>query len=145
MVERNTLPSQNAVPGAAAVDDRATLLNLLHRLTEQLSTLFRQEVKLAAAEVSGTFAELAAILASMAGGAVVLYAGFTLLLFAAVLGLAYVLPMWLASLGVGLVTVVLGCVLLFAGKRKLAGARLAPSHSPASLRRDKNVLTRKDP
>jgi uncharacterized membrane protein YqjE len=121
----------------------ATLLDLLHRLTAQLSTLFHQEVKLAASELSGTLTALFVNLASVATGAAVLYAGFLLLLVAGVCGLATVVPLWLASLAVGLAVASVGCILVASGKQKLRVSELAPTRSAASLRRDKDVLTGK--
>jgi hypothetical protein len=115
---------------------------LLQRLTGELSTLFRQEVALAGAEVFRSLMTLLLSLASVASGGAVLYAGFLLLLVAAVCGLAYVLPMWLAACAVGLAAVLFGCVLVVVGRRKLQSADLLPTRSPRSLRRDKDVLTR---
>ena len=140
MVQRGTHLSEDARSTTA---DTGTLLHLLRRLTEQLSTLFRQEVKLAAAEISGSLTAMFLSMTSVASGAAVLYAGFILLLFAAVLGLAHVVPMWLASLSVGLGVALMGWLLMAVGKQKLNASGLAPTHSPESLRRDKDLLTRK--
>jgi hypothetical protein len=123
--------------------EAVTLLDLVHRLTAQLSTLFHQEVKLAASEISGTLTGLFLNLASVATGGAVLYAGFLLLLLAAVAGLANVVPLWLASLAVGSMVTAVGATLVLLGKQKLKSSELAPTHSAASLRQDKDVLTRK--
>jgi Putative Actinobacterial Holin-X, holin superfamily III len=142
MVHRMTDLSHDEEPSESAGARAATLLDLLHRLTEQLSTLFRQEVQLAAAEISRSLTTLFLSLASVASGGAVLYAGFVLLLLAAVFGLANVVPLWLASLSIGTAVAIVGCVLLAVGKRKLRASDLIPTHSPASLSRDKDVLTR---
>jgi uncharacterized membrane protein YqjE len=141
MAQRSThLAREAGSPGADRNSE--TMLGLLQRLTGELSTLFRQEVALAAAEVSRSLTTLLMSLASVASGGAVLYAGFLLLLVAAVFGLAYVLPAWLAALAVGLAVVLVGCVLLVVGRNKLKSADLVPTRSPQSLRRDKDVLTR---
>jgi uncharacterized membrane protein YqjE len=122
--------------------DSETVLGLLHRLTGELSTLFRQEVALAGAEISRSLTTLLLSLTSVASGGAVLYAAFLLFLVAAVCGLAYVLPLWLAAFAVGLAVAVVGCVLVLVGRNKLKSADLIPRRSPRSLRRDKDVLTR---
>jgi hypothetical protein len=142
MVERSS--GYRSLSGdAAETMEATTLLDLLHRLTAQLSTLFHQEVKLAASEISSTLTALFLNLASLVAGGVVLYAGFLLLLCAAVLGLGQIWPLWLASVAVGLAVVAVGFLLLLSGKQKLKDSELTPAHSVASLLRDKDVLTRK--
>src|SRR5438270_2802562 len=115
-----------------------TALQLLRRLTGELQTLFRQEVALAGAEISRSLITLLVSLVSVATGGAVLYAGFVLLLVAAVFGLAYVLPMWLAAFAVGLVVALAGCILVVLGRNKLKSSELLPTRSPRSLRRDKD-------
>jgi hypothetical protein len=68
MAERTTDISHDAVPPPVAASQTGTLLDLLHRLTEQLSTLFRQEVRLAGAEISRSLTTLFLSLASVAPG-----------------------------------------------------------------------------
>jgi hypothetical protein len=143
MVERSRSVPTAVGTEAAADTEAVTVLDLVHRLTAQLSTLFHQEVKLAASEISSTLTGLFLNLASVATGGAVLYAGFLLLLLAAVAGLTNVVPLWLASLAVGLMAAAVGTALVLVGKQKLKSSELAPRHSAASLRRDKDVLTRK--
>jgi hypothetical protein len=143
MVENSTHVPPAVRTTTAAGREAATLLDLVHRLTEQLSTLFHQEVKLAASEIAATLSALFLNLASVATGGAVIYAGFLLLLLAAVVGLANAVPLWLASLAVGLTVAAVGVTLVLVGKQKLRASELAPAHSAASLRRDKDVLTRK--
>jgi uncharacterized membrane protein YqjE len=121
------------------------MLGLLHRLTGELSSLFRQEVALAGAELSRSMTKLLVSLASVASGGAVLYAGFLLLLVAAVCGLAYVVPLWLAALAMGVAVASVGCALVVVGRNKLKSSDLLPTRSPQSLRSDKDVLTRSGP
>jgi membrane protein len=63
-----------------------SVVTLLRRLTHELSTLLRQEIRLAAVEISGALKRaLTGALATASGGAV-LFAGVLVLLAAAVLG-----------------------------------------------------------
>ena len=139
---RRSMPSRG---DSAAVSERdgESITVLLRRLTDELLTLFRQEMALATAEVSGKLTKLLTGVASVAAGGAVLYAGFLALLAAAVLGLANVMAAWLAALIVGATVVLLGIVLVYVGKKKIEPSNLKPQRSVDSLRQDKDVLMRK--
>src|SRR5688572_16159889 len=83
--------------------DGESMLGLVRRLMEDLTTLFRQEMALATSQVMGALTRLTAGVASMALGGAMVLAGFMVLLAAAVLGLATVMEPWLAALIVGVV------------------------------------------
>jgi xanthine/uracil permease len=131
---------------ARTSDDRESqsTLDLMRRLLNEVATLFRQELALARAEFMRSISRLLASATSVATGAAILYAGFLVLLSAAVLGLAKVVEPWLAALLVGLVIGVIGYVLMHAGIKAMSGAAVKPELSPESLKRDKDVLTRKE-
>jgi hypothetical protein len=57
-----------------------------------------------------------------------------------VFGLAAVVPVWLAALGVGLLISLAGGALVLRGRDHLKAANLTPSRSPHSLREDAHVL-----
>jgi hypothetical protein len=121
-----------------------TLRELLKQLTGELSTLFRQEVALASAEFSRSLSSLMTSATSIAAGAAIVFAGLLVLLAAAVLALAQWLEPWLAALLVGIGVVIIGGLMLLAGKQKLHPEQLKPERSVDSLRRDKDVLVRKN-
>ena len=83
----------------------------------------RKELALVTAEISTTVRDAKRGVAAVATGAAVLFAGFLLLLGALTAGLAQAMPVWLSSLIVGVVTVIVGYVLLAAGKKKVKPAR----------------------
>lgn len=118
---------------------------LLRRLTDELATLLRQELVLATAEVTRSMRVILAGAASVAVGGAVLYTGFLAMLAAAVLGLATVLHPWLAALVIGAAVTVLGIILVTIGIRSFDPSTLKPSRTTESLRRDKDVLTRRQP
>jgi lipopolysaccharide export LptBFGC system permease protein LptF len=123
--------------------DNQSIIELVRRFSDELLTLFRQEMALATAEVSRTIRKLAAGAASVAAGAAVLFAGFLTLLAAAVLGLSHVLEPWLAAAVVGVAVTIVGVVLLIAGKKTLQPENLKPERTVDSLREDKDVLMRR--
>jgi hypothetical protein len=79
----------------------------------------------------------------VAAGGAVLFAGFLVLLGAAVGALMVVLPPdtapWLAPLIVGAIVTIAGAIALSSGKRKLAAENLKPTRTLDSLRRDAEV------
>lgn len=133
--------------GAADNGERETqsAFGLLRRLTDELATLLRQELALATAEVARSMRLMLTGAAAIAAGGAVLYAGLLALLAAAVLGLATVLQPWLAALILGAAVTMIGIVLVLAGVRSMDPSALKPSRTAESLRRDKDVITRRQP
>jgi putative superfamily III holin-X len=133
---------ETGVAGRNAGLDGETTLGLLRRLMDELAMLFRQEMALATAEISRTLGKLTAGLVSMVTGAAVLFAGFLVLLAAGVLALSLVVAPWLAALIVGAAVTLIGLVMVLMGRKAVGPAALELRHSPESLRKDKEVLTR---
>ena len=119
-------------------------LDLMRRLLNEVATLFRQELALARAEFMRSISRLLVSATSIATGAAVLYAGFLVLLASAVLGLAHAVAPWLAALIVGLVVGVIGYIMVHAGIKGMASQAVKPELTQDSLKRDKDVLTRKE-
>ncbi len=95
---------------------------LVKQVTEQLSRLVRDELRLARAEVTekGKQAGLGAGL--LGGGGVVALYGVGALLFAIGLGLAEVMPGWLAALIVAVVLFIVAGVLALLGRSHVSRA-----------------------
>jgi hypothetical protein len=119
------------------------IADLWHQLTAQLSTLLRQELMLARTEMYQSLTRLLASLGALVVAVAFLYVALLSLLVAAIFALALLMPIWLAALCLGVATALLGFVLLQRGRKLLKTAHLAPSHSPESLRKDKDVLLRR--
>jgi len=125
-------------------DDRpASVIQLLHRLIGEIETLIRQELALATAELSRALSAAKTGAAALAVGGAVAFAGVLVLLSAAVLALAQVLPPWLAAVIVGSVVTIVGCLLLRRGAKKIEPAALKPVQTAQSLRRDKELVERR--
>lgn len=120
-----------------------TAAGLVRRLVDDLSTLMRKELALARAEVARSVHDAKTGVAAVLIGGMVLYAGLLVLLFAAVLALALVLPAWGAALVVGGVTAVIGLILLGTARRKLSASNLKPEYTQESLRRNREVFQRR--
>jgi hypothetical protein len=117
-------------------DDRS-LGQLFGDLTRQLTTLVRQEVDLARAEVTTKLSTTARDGALIGLGGAMLYA--------AVLGLMATLVLllveadwdpWLAALVVTLIAAAIGGALVVVGRNRLAEADLGPTRTIETLRAD---------
>ena len=106
-------------------------------LTRETTSLLRQEVQLAKAELTQSATEVARGIGMLAVGGAVAYAGLLLVLLAVVFGLIKAgLEPWLAALIVGLVVVAIGAVLVLRARASLKPANLAPQKTVESLKED---------
>ena len=117
-----------------------SVTGLLSDLAAETTQLIRQELELLKEELSEKAGRAAQGAGAIGAGALIAYSGWFFLLLAAVLGLATVLPGWLAALIVGVVVVAIGAVLTLLGKRRLAAGSLVPQRSLRSLREDEAWL-----
>lgn len=122
--------------------EERSLPTLLSDLTHETTTLVRQEIDLAKAEISAKVSQVGNGLASIIVGGGVAVAGFLILLQAAAAALSEFagLDPWLSFLIVGLVVLIIGLIMLQAGKSKLKASHLAPRTTAESLRRDRDLV-----
>jgi hypothetical protein len=127
---------------ARAANGRRPLAGLFSDLWRETTTLVQDEVALAKADLSDKVAQAGRGVGAVAAGGAVLFAGFLVLLFAAVGALEMVLPPeqapWLAPLIVGAVVTIIGAVALSSGRKKLQAENLKPARTLDSLRRDRD-------
>ena len=139
MQPRTTQPAGSGAPGAPGTppgqDDRS-LGDLFSELTHEMRTLIQQEIQLASAELSGKASTAARNVGFLAAGAALIYAGFLAVVAAVVLGLAHLLPWWLAALVVGLVVALAGYLLLQKGIGALKRLDPAPRQTIDTLKED---------
>jgi hypothetical protein len=119
---------------ATETDDRS-LSALVGDLTQQMSTLVQQEMQLARAEMSEQVGRIGTGFRSLALGAAFAFAGLTFVLLAGVIGLALVVPAWLAALFVGFVAANIGSLLLLRGRKALRVVDLTPHKALQSIGR----------
>jgi hypothetical protein len=122
--------SSNVSTTASAVTSRPTgtdpadksVGDLVRSLSEDLSRLVRDEIRLAQAEV-GEKAKKAGIgIGAFGGAGVIALYGLGVLIAAAVLGLAAAVPAWLAALIIAVVLFVIAGVAALIGRKKLQQA-----------------------
>jgi len=131
-------------PAATSVTDNdASVAGLLKQLTREVPSLFTKELALAKAEIQASLNTLKAGVAGVAGGAIVLLAGFVILLMAVVYGLSTMMQPWLAALIVGAVTMIIGFVMVQSGKKQFEPSHFKPDRTLDALNKDQEALRRK--
>jgi hypothetical protein len=117
--------------------DERSLGDLFGDLSRQLSTLVRQEIDLARAEITGKVTAAGRDAVVMGAGIALAYAALLTLLGAAVLLLVdmSVTP-WLAALVVAVVVGAIGGVLIATSRQALASRDLVPTRTVETLKDD---------
>jgi large-conductance mechanosensitive channel len=117
--------------------ENATTAQLLGSLSDQVTRLVRDEVRLAQAEVT-TKAKRLGVGAGLFGGAgLAALLGLNALITAAVLGLGNVIPGWLAAIIVAVVLFAIAAVLALIGKKDVQqAAPPLPTETLESVRAD---------
>lgn len=120
-----------------------SLAGLFSDLWRETTTLVHEEAELAKADMSEKVTQAVSGARTIAIGGAIVFAGFLMLLLAAVNALALALPVeigpWLSPLIVGAVVLVIGFVALSSGRRDLRVENLRPQRTLDSLRRAREV------
>jgi uncharacterized membrane protein YqjE len=136
-------PSAPSHPARLTDGDRS-LVSLFMDLWRETSTLVHDEIELARVEVSEKIDKAGTALAVIATAAVFLFAGFLMLLLAAVNALAILLPEdmapWLSPLAVGVVVLFAGLIALSKGRHDLSARNLKPERTVESVKRDGELV-----
>jgi hypothetical protein len=117
-------------------DDRS-LGELFSELSRQTSTLIRQEVALAKAEMKQKGTEVGKDVGMMAAGGALAYAGLLALIATIIIVLAEFMPWWLSALIVSLVVLGIGGLLVQRGMNALKQTNMAPEQTIETLKEDK--------
>lgn len=136
--ELERLQRAESRPGAEGMSVPA----LLRRLVDDAATLFRKELAMATSEILHSVHDVRSGIASTVSGAAITYAGFLFLLVAATLGLAQVFEDWLAALIVGGAVLIVGFIMMQAGKSKTRARHFAPDRTAEALRKDHEMIGR---
>ncbi len=121
----------------AQARDERSLGDLFSDLSRETTTLVRQEVQLAKAELTQSATEAARGIGMLVAGGAVAYAGLLFLLLAIVFGLIEVgWDAWLSALVVGVVVVAVGAILVLRARESLKPANLAPRRTVETLKED---------
>jgi len=146
----NTAPTTDLRPDATrstlltTADGDPSLGDLVMGLTDDLTTLVRKEVELAKAELQENVQEGAKAGGMVAAGGLVAYAGLLLILAAIAVALGdWWDNYWLSAAVVGLVTGIIGWVMLNGGLNQLKQVSLVPHKTISSLESDAKMAKEK--
>ena len=118
-----------------------SLGDLFSRLSEQASTLIRQEIQLAQTEMTRKATKAGRNAAFVALGAVIALGAFFSVIAALILVLAQVMEAWLAALIVAVVLAIAAALLIQYGISKLKQIDPAPRRTIETMRENKEWLT----
>lgn len=121
----------------AMTGNERSLGELFSSLSKDTTTLVRKEIELAKAEITEELSKAAKSAVSAVIGGMIAYAALILILAAIAIGLANVLPVWLAVLVVGLVVGLIGLILVLGAVKTLKNISLVPRKTIATLEEDK--------
>src|SRR5215216_6515795 len=105
-----------------APDEEASVGELVQQLSRQTSTLIRQEMRLAQAELAEKGRHAGKGAGMFGGAGVVALYGVGALVAAAILGLATVIEPWIAAAAIGAVLLLIAGILALTGKKELEEA-----------------------
>jgi uncharacterized membrane protein YqjE len=117
-------------------DDRS-LGELFSELSRQTSTLIRQEVALAKAEIKEKGSEVGKDVGMMAAGGLLAYAGLLALIATIIIILAEFMEWWLSALIVSIVVLGIGGMLVQRGMSALKQTNMKPEQTIETLKEDK--------
>ena len=130
-------PGGSTAPGSSPSSDDTSVGDLVKAMSADLSRLVRDELQLAQVELSVKAKTAGVGIGAFGGAGVLAFYGGAVLIAAAVLALALVLPAWLAALIVGIVVLAIAGVAALIGKKKVSAAGPAvPERTVASVKED---------
>lgn len=135
-----TSTANTAVEPGHRTETDTSVGGLLRQLTHEVPSLITKELALAKAEMTESIRATKAGAGSVATGGAVLLGGFIVLLMSAVYGLSNVVEPWLAALIVGAVVVVIGLIMVSAGKKKFQASSFKPERTIHSVNKDKEAV-----
>jgi hypothetical protein len=133
--ERPTAPRT----GTHVNSNEPSIGDLFSKLARDTQQLFKQEVNLAKTEMAQAASNTGKAIAKLAAGALILYAGFMLLLWAAIFGLreAADISWWASALIVGGATLLLGLILVLWARGQMKQVSFKPEETIETLQEDR--------
>jgi len=132
-------PETETITRRGAVSDKG-LVELFSDFTRETTTLVRQEIDLAKAEIADSAKEVGKDAGLVAGGGITAHIGLLGLVAAAILGLGEAIPYWASALIVGAVLLAIGAGLGLYGQKRLKEVRLAPKRAIESVKKSAIII-----
>jgi Flp pilus assembly protein TadB len=126
----------NGGAGRTAIQERSTG-ELVKLLTEQVSVLVRDELKLAQLEMTRKGKEAGSGAGMMGGGGLIALYGVACLIACAVIALSHVIAVWLSALIIGVALLVVAAIVAAVGRSRMRRASPAmPTEAVDSIKTD---------
>jgi uncharacterized membrane protein YqjE len=125
---------------ADRAEQGTSLGGLIGSLATDIQDLVRGEVRLARVELDQKLDRVIAAAIWILGGALMAFAGLVVVLEGGAAALAMVMPVWAASLIIGIIIVVIGALLARSGMSRLSLKTLRPDRTAANLQKDAHML-----
>lgn len=122
------------------VKEDRSLGDLFSELAADTSKLVRQEVALAQTELTQKATVVGKDIGFLVVGGAVGYAALLAILAAAIIGLAYLIPLWAAALIVGAIVGIVAFVLISTALKSLKKTELTPRQTVETLKEDAEWL-----
>jgi uncharacterized RDD family membrane protein YckC len=126
--------SQNSPTGPAGIGE------LLGALAGDIQDLVRGELALGRAELEQKLDRVILAAIWLVGGALLGFAGLVVALMGIAAALALVMPVWAASIIIGIAIVATGAAAATSGLRMLSLRTLTPDRTAANLQKDAQLL-----
>jgi uncharacterized membrane protein YqjE len=120
-------------------DDRS-IGELIAELSRETTTLVRQELQLAKAEMSQKASRAGKNVGFLVVGGVVTYTGLLAIIAAVIIVLGNVIALWLSALVVGAVIAAVGLILVIKGANTLRQEDPTPQETIETLKEDREWL-----
>jgi uncharacterized membrane protein YqjE len=127
----------NIPPDGRQPADQRSVAQLVGDVTNQISTLVRDEIRLAVAELQQKGKRIGAGAGLLGGAGAVALCGLGALIAGLILLLALVMPAWLAAFLVGVAVLIVAAVLAMLGRRQVQrGVPPVPEEAVAGIKQD---------
>lgn len=122
------------------VKEDRSIGELFSELATETSTLIRQEVALAQAEMTQKATKIGKNVGFLVVGGAIAYAALLAIVAAVIVGLAHFIPLWLSALIVGIVIAVAAGILISMALKNLKETSLKPKETVETLKEDAKWL-----
>ena len=124
------------------VKEDRSIGDLFSELANETSVLVRQEVALAQTELTQKAVKVGKNIGYLILGGSIAFIALQAVVVAVIVGLAFIIPLWLSALIVGVVIGIIAAILIYRAVDNLRNANLAPQETVETLKEDAQWLKR---
>jgi len=143
MINPNENSSTAMNSGASRSPSDGGMAGLLRQLSDDVTNLLTKEAQLAKAEIREAAEEAKAGMVAMSAGAAIAFSGVLAIIFGFIYALALFVPLWASAFSIGVSALVIGYLMLDAGKEKAKPANAVPERTIKAVKDDAEMAQRK--